>query len=185
MPKKPTTTREEMIEGAFQLVRKDGYDALTVRRLAEELGCSTQPIMYQFPSLEDLKDQVYQRADSFHTSYITADDDFMEIGLRYIRFASEEKNLFRFLFQSGRFDGHTIRELTHEDVSDTIVAAAAKDMEMSREQALESFEVLFAVVHGYGSLIANNALEYDEESVRNILNATAEALMEKKDEDGE
>ena len=89
MPKKPTTTREEMIEGAFQLIRREGFSALTVRRLAEELGCSTQPIMYQFPDLEVLKDAVYERADRFHSEYILEDDDFLEIGLRYIRFASE------------------------------------------------------------------------------------------------
>ena len=100
MPKKPTTTREEMIEGAFQLVRREGFSVLTVRRLAQELGCSTQPIMYQFPELEMLKDAVYERTDKFHTEYILEDEDFLEIGLRYIRFASEESNLFRFLFQS-------------------------------------------------------------------------------------
>jgi len=70
MPKKPTTTSEEMIEGAFQLVRREGFSVLTVRRLAEELGCSTQPIMYQFPELEMLKEAVYQKADRFHTEYI-------------------------------------------------------------------------------------------------------------------
>lgn len=177
MPKRPTTTREEMIEGAFRLIRREGFPAFTARKLADELGCSTQPIMYQFPNLKELRDLVYERADRFHTEYLTADDDFLEIGLRYIRFASEESNLFRFLFQSGRFDGANIRQLTHEAVADSIVHVAAKDLEMTRERALDCFEVLFAMVHGYASLIANNAMEYDEEQLRKALDMTAEGLM--------
>ncbi len=177
MPKKPTTTRDEMIEGAFQLIRREDLSSFTVRKLADELGCSTQPIMYQFPNLNDLKKLVYERADRFHTEYLMTDDDFLEIGLRYIRFASEETNLFRFLFQSGRFDGTNIRQLTHESVADSIAKAAARDLEMSERDALDCFEVLFAMVHGYASLIANNALEYDEESLRKALDMTAEGLM--------
>ena len=177
MPKKPTTTREEMIEGAFQLIRREGYSALTVRRLATELGCSTQPIMYQFPELETLKDAAYQKADRFHTEYILQDDDFLEIGLRYIRFAKEEGNLFRFLFQSGRFDGTSIRQLTHETVDGSIVEAASRDLQMSRQDTLDAFEVLFAMVHGYASLIANNALEYDPDALRSVLSNVGDSLM--------
>lgn len=177
MPKKPTTTREEMIEGAFQLVRREGFSVLTVRRLAQELGCSTQPIMYQFPELEMLKDAVYERADRFHTEYILEDEDFLEIGLRYIRFASEESNLFRFLFQSGRFDGSSIRQLTHEAVDGLVVEAASKELEMDRKDTLDAFEVLFAMVHGYASLIANNAMEYDPEALRKMLSDVGESLM--------
>ncbi len=180
MPKKPATTREEIIEGAFQLIRKEGFSSFTVRRLAEELGCSTQPIMYQFPGLKELTDLAYERADLFHTEYITTNNDFMEIGLRYIKFASEETNLFRFLFQSGRFDGLDLIGMIRDNVDDSVISAAAKDMEMSKTEALDCFEVLFATVHGYASLIANNALEYDEASLRKTLDLVAEGLMGNK-----
>ena len=105
MPKKPTTTKEAMIEGAFRLVREQGYEVLSVRNLAAFLGCSTQPIMYQFPDTNTLKDLTYQKADAFHSAYILEGNDLLEIGLRYIRFAKEEPHLFQFLFQSGRFSG--------------------------------------------------------------------------------
>lgn len=177
MPKKPTTTREAIIDGAFRLIREKGHQYLTARNLGAFLGCSTQPIMYQFPNLDTLRDLVYEEADRFHSDYLMADDDFLEIGLRYIRFASEEGNLFRFLFQSGRFDGHSIWELTHETVAEPIVQAASDELEMPVPEAKDAFEVLFAMVHGYASLIANNALEYDEESLRKTFSATGESLM--------
>lgn len=169
-----------MIEAGFQLIRRQGLSALTARNLARELNCSTQPIMYQFPDLSKLKDLVYERADSFHTEYLLVDEDFLEIGLRYIRFAYEERNLFRFLFQSNRFDGTSVEKLTRESVADGIVKAAAKDLEMSEKDALDCFEILFAMVHGYASLVANNALEYDEEDIRKALDKAAEGLMKQQ-----
>ncbi|MBQ3383727.1 MAG: TetR/AcrR family transcriptional regulator [Lachnospiraceae bacterium] len=177
MPKKPTTTREEMIDGAFELVRTEGHQALTVRSLAAKLGCSTQPIMYQFPNIDELKDLVYEKADLFHTQYLTQTEDFLEIGLRYVRFAHEERNLFRFLFQSGRFDGKNMRELIRDENVQQLIASAASELEMNREQAADAFEALFAMVHGYGALVADNALEYDQEAIRRALIKVAQGMM--------
>ena len=87
MPKKPTTTREAMLEGALQLMKEKGHEFLTARNLAAFLGCSTQPIMYQFPNLDTLRDLTYQKADAFHSEYILAGGDLLEIGMRYIRFS--------------------------------------------------------------------------------------------------
>ena len=92
MPKKPTTTREAMIDGAFQLIREKGHESLTARNLAALLGCSTQPIMYQFPNLDMLRDLAYQKADAFHSEYI-------------LTFVLQKKNLscFDFFFNPAGF----------------------------------------------------------------------------------
>ena len=112
MPKKPTTTREAMIDGAFQLIREKGHESLTARNLAALLGCSTQPIMYQFPNLDMLRDLAYQKADAFHSEYILTAGDLLEIGMRYIRFCRRRTSVVSISFsirpvfgiQSGRFD---------------------------------------------------------------------------------
>ena len=176
MPKKPTTTKKDMIEGAFRLIREKGHEYLTARNLADFLGCSTQPIMYQFPKLDTLKDLTYQRADTFHSEYILASEDLLEIGLRYIRFAEEEPYLFRFLFQSGRFSGFTLKELIRTPDAAGVLAAVCKEGNMAADEAVDFFEPLVAVVHGYASLIANNAMKYDPETIRKALIAIAEGL---------
>ncbi|MBQ6126205.1 MAG: hypothetical protein IJI77_04180 [Erysipelotrichaceae bacterium] len=48
---------------------------------------------------------------------------------------------------------------------------------MDRAKAMECFEILFAMVHGYASLVANNAIEYNEGSMRKILDTAAGGLM--------
>ena len=176
MPKKPTTTKEAMIEGAFRLVREQGHEALTARNLASFLGCSTQPIMYQFPNMELLRDLTYQKADEFHSEYILNARDFLEVGLRYVQFAEEEPQLFKFLFQSGRFSGLSLEDLIRAPETAGVLTAVSAEEELSPEDAVAFFEPLAAVVHGYASLIANNAMKYDPDAVRGALIAIAEGL---------
>ena len=162
MSKKPTTTRQDMIDAAFQLIREEGFESLTARNLAGRLGCSTQPIMYQFPNLNELKDLTYRKADDFHTEFIFKDNDLLKIGLRYISFADEEKDLFRFLFQSGHFDGSSLGELLKAPDTKRLISKTAEELNIPDKKALKCFETLFVMVHGYASLIANNAMKYNE-----------------------
>ena len=183
MPKKPTTTKESLIEGAFQLIREKGYESLTARNLAAFLGCSTQPVMYQFPNMDALRDLAYQRADTFHSEYILAGGDLLGMGLQYIRFAEEEPRLFRFLFQSGRFSGFSLEELIRSPETAEILSAVSEEEGLAIEDAVDYFEPLAAVVHGYASLIANNAMKYDPEAIRNALITIANGLERGKQND--
>ncbi len=176
MPRKPITTKEAIIEGAFNLIREQGHEALTARNLAAFLGCSTQPIMYQFPEMETLKELTYQKADEFHSRYILSGKDLLETGLRYIRFAEEEPRLFIYLFQSGRFSGLTLSDLLQAPESADLLAAAGREESLTAEDAAGFLEPLVALVHGYASLIANNAMKYNPQSMRETLIAVAEGL---------
>lgn len=176
MPRKPVTTKEAMIEGAFNLIREQGHEALTVRNLAAFLKCSTQPIMYQFPDTEVLKELAYQKADAFHTGYILEAESLLEIGIRYVRFAEEEPRLFRFLFQSGRFSGLSLEDLIQAPEAADVLAAVRTEGELTAEEAAAFFEPLVAVVHGYASLIANNGMKYDPDAIRRALLMIADGI---------
>jgi len=158
-----------MISGALALIREKGHEHLTARNLAAFLGCSTQPIMYQFPNLELLRDQAYQKADAYHSEYILAGSDLLEIGMRYIRFAEEEPQLFRFLFQSGRFSGFSLEDLIRSPEASDLLTAVSTEAGLTMNDAAVYFEPLAAVVHGYASLIANNGMKYDPDAIRKSL----------------
>ena len=169
-----------MLEGAFRLVRERGHEALTARNLAAFLGCSTQPIMYPFPNMEQLRDLTYRRADDFHSEYILAAGDLLEIGLRYVRFAEEEPKLFCFLFQSGRFSGLSLEDLIRAPEVAGVLSAVTAEEGLPPEAAAAFFEPLAALVHGYASLIANNAMKYEPDAIRSALIAIAEGLERKE-----
>ena len=179
MPKKPTTTRENMIEGAFQLIRDKGDEAFSARNLAAFLGCSTQPIMYQFPNLADLKELAYQKADRFHSEYILSSSDLLDIGLRYVKFAADEPMLFKFLFQSGHFAGLRLEDLMRTPDAAPLLEIAGNEEGLTSEEAMSYFEPLYAAVHGYASLIANNGMEYDPATIQRSLISLAEAIIRK------
>ena len=173
MPRKPTTTKEAMIEGAFQMIREKGHAFLTARNLAAFLGCSTQPIMYHFPTMEQLKRVVYSQADRFHTDYLMRssgkNDPLLEIGLNYIRFAIEEPHLFRFLFQSGYAKENNLLEMISSEELAPVLSAMQEGIGLDMEKTREVFLTVALFAHGYASIIANNALEYDERIVASHL----------------
>lgn len=91
------------------------------------------------------------------------------IGLNYIRFAVEEPNLFRFLFQSGFVAENSLLEMINSEELIPVLSAMQKEMNMNIEQTKEVFITLALFVHGYASIIANNSLEYDEKLITSHL----------------
>lgn len=175
MPPKQQITREMIIKAGFELVRSSGEQALNVRKTASALNCSTQPIMYQFASVDELKDEIYAEADRFHTEYIMdidsrSENPMLEIGLRYIKFAAEEKHLFRFLFQSDKYANKGFGELIGGDELAPIFSILRREAGISEQQSRDVFAALFLTVHGISGLLANNSMDCDEEYFKKILN---------------
>lgn len=174
MPPKAKVTREMILDAAFDLVRSEGQGALNVRALARRLGCSTQPILYNFATMEELTAAVYKRADDFHTSYILprdgeGPDALLRLGLNYVRFGHEEKHLFRFLFESDQFKGMDLKGLLQGPGTARLVDILAQGLCCERAEAERVFLAFFAVVHGLASLLCNNAMAYDETQCAEML----------------
>ncbi len=170
MPPKPKITRDMVIAAAFEVARKTGAENINARTVAKRLNCSTQPVMYHFATIEELKKAVYDKTDEYHSQYLMhiseiQEDVMLGIGLNYIHFAIEEPNLFRFLFQSGFVAENSILEMIDSPELVPILSAMQEEMGMNIEQTKEVFITLAMFVHGYASIIANNSLEYDEKLI--------------------
>ena len=133
-------------------------------------------------ALSELRELVYQHADAFHTNYLLAGANLLEIGLRYVRFAKEEPRLFCLLFQSGHFDGSSLQDLIRAPEAAPLLAAAQLSATEDAEAVARRFEALFVVVHGYASLIANNAMPYDPDAIRATLTAIHAGLTRDGDQ---
>lgn len=169
MPK-AKITREMVIDAAFEIARNMGIENVNARTVSEKLNCSTQPVMYHFARIEELKRAVYEKADRFHSEYLMNITDpeegvMLGIGLNYIRFAIREPNLFRFLFQSGYAVENSLLDMVNSEELKPLLAMMSGAMEMTVEQTKEVFVTIAMFAHGYASIIANNSLEYDEKTV--------------------
>ena len=170
MAPKPKITKDMVIAAAFEVVRKAGAENINARTVSEILNCSTQPVMYHFATIEELKKAAFQKTDEYHTEYLmnipeTQEDVLLGIGLNYIRFAVEEPNLFRFLFQSGFVAENSLLEMVNSEELIPVLSAMQEEMNRNMEQTKEIFITLAMFVHGYASIIANNAFTYDEQLI--------------------
>lgn len=171
MPAKAKVTKEMIVDAAYEIARKAGMENINARTVSEKLNCSTQPVMYHFTTIEELKKAVYAKADCYHSEYLMNIKDpqkgtMLGIGLNYIRFAIEEPHLFRFLFQSNFFTGTTLLEMIDAEELMPILLAMQGAIGGSVKQVKEIFLMVFLFAHGYASIIANNSLEYDEELIQ-------------------
>lgn len=168
MPPRAKITKEMVIDAAFEVARETGAENINARTVAKKLNCSTQPVMYHFATIEELKKVAYAKTDWYHTEYLmnTGQGDIMlGIGLNYIRFAIEEPHLFRFLFQSGFAVENSLLEMIDSEELVPVLSVMQEAMNMSMKQTKEVFVTLALFVHGYASIIANNSLEYDEKLI--------------------
>lgn len=170
MPPKAKITKEMVINAAFEVARNEGAENVNARTVAQKLGCSTQPVMYHFATIEDMKRAAYEKADWFHSDYLMnadglPDDIMLAIGLNYIRFAIQEKHLFRFLFQSGYAVENSLLEMIDSEELMPVLSALQAAACMSMEQTKDVFLTIALFAHGYASIIANNPLKYDEQIV--------------------
>ena len=174
MPAKAKVTREMIIDAAFAVARETGAENINARTVSERLHCSTQPVMYHFATIEELKRTVYARADLYHSQYLmnmrkTPEGAALGIGMNYIRFAIEEPHLFRFLFQSDFFSGKTMLELIDAEELTPVLSAMQRALGVGMEQTKSVFLTVFLFAHGYASIIVNNSLKYDEELINSHL----------------
>lgn len=170
MSRRAKVTKEMVVNAAFEVARAAGAEQVNARTVSQKLGCSTQPVMYCFATIEELKRAVYEKTGGYHTEYLmrvpaAQEDVMLGIGTNYIRFAVEEPYLFRFLFQSGFAVENSLLEMIDSEGLAPVLSVMQEAMKMNLEQTKEVFVTLALFVHGYASILANNSLEYDEQLI--------------------
>ena len=116
MARKETITKEEILNAAFQLTRESGFAHVSARSLAAKAGCSTQPIFRVYKNMEELGNDLFEKAVLFFNDYYEnfpkmSDTPFVKLGLAYIRFAQEEQQLFGLLFLAENRHGKSLYDL--------------------------------------------------------------------------
>ena len=170
MPPKAKVTREEILSACVDIIRESGFSAVNARALASRLGCSTQPIFSNYQSMEELKKDALAYADRLYQSYLSADmgsgefPPYKASGMAYIRFAKEEKQLFRLLFMRDRsHEPHQEKE--GAEVAALMTELVQKNAGLNEQSARMLYLENWIYVHGIASMIATGYLEFDEADI--------------------
>ncbi len=175
MPPKVKTTRDDILRAAVDIVRRDGAQALNARTIASALNCSTQPIFSNFVTMDDLRLAVVKQADALCGDYIRREVEsgqfatYKASGMAYIRFAKEEKELFKLLY---------MRDRTHEDnppsseLTDQMEAVVQSNTGLSSADTKLFHLEMWVCVHGIATMVATNFVDLDWELISRVLSDT-------------
>ena len=172
MPPKCRFTREQIIQAALELTAEKGIGALTARSLAQRLGSSAKPIFGLFTNMEEVQQEVLKAADRRYQAYLQEDmsagqyPPYKASGMAYIRFAREQRELFKLLFMRDRSGEGRMDD--RESVR-PILNLLQQRLGLDEEQAARFHGEMWLFVHGIASALATGYLPWDEEQVSQML----------------
>ena len=182
MAPKVKISKEDIINAAVDIVRKNGAQAINARTIASALECSTQPVFSNFATMEELRLAVVERADALCQAYIQKEIEsgafptYKASGMAYIRFAKEEKELFKLLYMRDR-TGESVpqgSEMTGE-MEDIVHENTGLDGTDAQLFHLE----MWAYVHGIATMFATNFFNLDWDLVSKMLTDSYQGLRQR------
>lgn len=171
MPPKVKVTKKDIINTALDMIRREGEAVVNARSVAAELGCSTQPIFSNFATMEELQNAVKRAAYDLYFDFLNKEATsgeyprYKAFGMAYIRFARDEKELFKLLFMCDR---------KGEDISPTADFEESVQMIMQangigREKAELMHLEIWTSVHGIGTMLATSFLNLEWGLISNMI----------------
>ena len=181
MSRKATITQKEIVNAAFKITKKEGFEQITSRKLAAAAGCSTQPIFRIYENMDGLRKDGYDKETAYYEDYYndfakTHDVPFVDLGLAYIGFAQKYPHLFRLLFVSANGpESKTMYDLVNganENVVKEINKAAAK----GAKDAQQLFMQMWIFIHGAGCMAVTGDYDLDEAASVALLESAYKAF---------
>mgnify|MGYP002576925314 CR=1 FL=1 len=172
MPPKFKFTKDEITNAALNVTRSNGISGLTARALAAELGCSVKPIFGLFKNMEEVQQEVLAAANLLYQNYLQEDmvkgkyPPYKASGMAYIRFAKEQRELFKLLFMRDR-SSETIEE-NREEIR-PLIELIKQNLRISEDEAYLFHLEMWLYVHGIATMIATSYLNWDYEFISKVI----------------
>lgn len=177
MPPSVKFTKEEIVNATLQVVREKGTAALTTRQIAAVLGVSTRPIFTYFQNMQQMQEAVRQAAQALYHSYIKKGLEqvhpFIGLGEQYIRFATQEPELYRLLFLplAPGSENKAMEEM--ERTQNLVLEFLQQIYQLDEAAAKRFFRDVWLVAHSLAALIVTNCCPYSPEEIRQILTSVS------------
>lgn len=189
MPPKAKFTKAEIIGAALNIVRTEGYEALTSRALGTHLGSSARPIFTVFKNMEEVQQAMIEAAKKLYKEYVnkglTAEHPFKGVGTQYILFSVNEPKLFQLLFMAEQKqipDLSVVLPLIDESYGD-ILLSIQKDYKISKLSAKKLYQHLWIYTHGIASLCTTKMCRFTGEEISTMITEVCTGVLKKIQEE--
>ena len=190
MPPKAKFKKEEITKAALDIVKADGFEALTSRELGIRLGSSARPIFTVFKNMEEVQQAVIQSAKMLYKEYVNkgfaAAHPFKGVGMQYILFSVNEPKLFQLLFMTEQKqipDLSGVLPLIDESY-EQILLSIQDDYKISRPSAKKLYHHLWIYTHGIASLCATKMCRFTDEEISTMVTEVCMSILKKIKEEG-
>ncbi len=179
MPRDFLFTKDEIVKAALDLTREKGFAAVSTRALGEKLGASSRPVFSHFSNMAEVQSAIINAANELYQSYRSEETasgkyvPYKASGMAYVRFAKEERELFKLLFMRDRSQ-EQIKEDPEE--MDALIEIIGKQVKIDKEEAKTFYFEMWAYTHGIAAMIATNYLVWDEAFISRALTDAYEGL---------
>lgn len=180
MPPVRKFKEEDIINKAYEIVEKEGFEGLNARRIAKELDCSVQPIFHNFSNMEELNRKVFEKICSKYREYLTSNSEsekeYKKTGLSYIKFAKDYPEFFKIMFmQKTPLDVEEF--MMNDTVSDYIITVGQKMTGLSYEEQKKFHLKVWIFTHGIACLVANKTVDLKDDEIDRLLESTVREML--------
>lgn len=157
MPKQ-RITKDMVVDAAFKIARQSGMEKVLVKNIANELGCSVQPIYSYYNNMDGLREEVGNKARKFIEEYVVSHIDnsdlFRSTGRAYIQLAKEEPNILKIFILQERKNISSLKDIYETETNPKTAQAIAKDLNISVEVASRLHLNMLIYTIGLGTIFS-------------------------------
>lgn len=176
MARKTQISKEVILQKALEMLIRDGYSSINIKTLSNEIGCSTQPLVWHFENMEGLRKALAEYALNYANNKMTpsaedATDAFGQVGAAYVQIAMREPNLFKFLYMNGdsKFSLPSFATLKSYDSHEELVKRLSATYGISEEKVGRYLQHTIIYTHGIAALIAAGVVKATEEEAMQMV----------------
>ncbi|MEM1253963.1 MAG: TetR/AcrR family transcriptional regulator [Cyanobacteria bacterium P01_H01_bin.21] len=178
--------RRGILDDASSLLIREGPTALSMRRIAQLVGCSTTVLYTMFGNKQGLVDQLYLRGfEKLRQTlqavpYAGSSHDYIyELGQAYHQFALENSTYYAIMFSNPIADyvpSETSHQLSQESFK-LLVQAVQDCLPIDEDEAWSIARIIWATIHGHVTLELAGYFDYPGVVPQQTLERALKALI--------
>lgn len=180
MPPIKKIQKEDIINTAYEIVKKEGMEAVNARKIAKIMNCSIQPIFHNFETMEELKKVVMQKVYETYVEYMKEgkkqEKAYKGMGMYYIKFAKDFPQFFKLLFMSESKLSAT-NFIIEDDAGNEVIKSGMELTGFSYEEQKKFHLKVWIFTHGLATLVATKTCDLSEEEIDELLGTTVIEML--------
>lgn len=164
MARKTEVGGDRIVDAVIEIIEEQGFGEVSARSIAAKLGVSTQPIYSEFGDMDGVRRAAVARGYEIFAKEMSG--DALGQAVRYVKFATEHRRLFDFLFreQGYKYDG--LDDLAHKLIPNIEIIEKLREITgLPVERTYRVHLCVWMALHGLAAMAADNELPLTDSDI--------------------